>query len=95
MKKYFKDFGYYLIRWLLLGGIGNLLQPVYENLDHFWLMKSYQVAYGLFFGFICAVIFTLIQNKLNFERKRAKTWGIAIAVWMSAKFIIAYLMGMI
>ena len=93
MKKYFKDFWYYLIRWLLLGGIGNLLQPVYQNLDHFWLMKSYQVANGLAFGFICAVIFTAIQNKINIDRQRGKTWGIAIAIWMGAKFLFAYIVG--
>lgn len=91
LQKHFKYFDYYLIRWALFGAIGGLTTPVLDPLDMFWTIKGYQLINGLMTGFICAVIFTPIQNNLNNERSKYKTWLYAFLIWTLFKFAAAYL----
>ncbi len=90
LKMHFENFNYYLLRWFLFGGIGGLITPVIEQSNNFWTLKGYQVISGLISGFICAVIFTPIQNNLNTERSNLKTWLFAILIWTAFKFAAVY-----
>lgn len=81
------DWKKYFFRWGIFGLIAGGLQPVYENLEAFWLMKLAQCLNGLFFGFVCAFAFTLLQNKFNAIRVKTKTYVFAFATWMAMKFI--------
>lgn len=53
----------------------------------FWDVKIQQVGFGLFFGFVCAVVFTLLQNTLNKNRNRGVSWTILIFTWLGIKFL--------
>ena len=77
----------YLWRWLLLALIGGALQPVLDNLDHFWEQKVYQILSGIPFGLACFAIFTPLQNWVNTPRVRWKSWLTVIGTWMGMKFV--------
>lgn len=81
-----KDFNYYLVRWLCFGAVGGLVTPVLTHAGSFWAAKGQQVLWGLLFGTVCCVAFTLGQNYYNPSRRRGLTWAIGIAVWMGVKF---------
>lgn len=77
----------YTVRWLIFGGIVGMFQPIENDLEQFWLQKLYQALFGLFFGAVCAVVFTLAENKLNTPRVKWKSWLIVIGTWLSVKLV--------
>lgn len=83
----------YMWRWLLFGAIGGLVTPVVgPSADgsmpdgYFGQVKMLQIGFGIFFGLICAIVFTLLQNTLNKSRKRGISWAILIFTWLAVKF---------
>lgn len=94
---WFRDFGYYALRWTIIVGVLSALQPVYDipadasNL--FWQMKLQQLLLGIGWGFVVATVFTVIQNGVNSARRRPVSWVIAIAVWIAMAFLGALLTG--
>ena len=85
----------YLWRWLLFGALGGLVTPVIGPLangampdGYFWHLKLEQLGFGLFFGLVCAVVFTLLQNTLNKGRRRGVSWAILIFTWLATKMCI-------
>ena len=77
----------YLARWLLFGGIVGMFQPIEDDLENFGLQKLYQALFGLFFGAVCAVVFTLAENTLNAQRAKWKSWLIVISTWLAVKLV--------
>lgn len=75
----------YTVRWLLFGLVVSVFQPIVDELEHFWLQKFYQALVGLLFGAICAVIFTLAENKFNQPRVKWKSWLLVVATWLLVK----------
>jgi hypothetical protein len=84
----------YTVRWVLFGCLTGLFQPIVDDLDHYWLQRLYQVLFGLIFGAICAVVFTLAENTLNTPRVNWKSWAIMIATWFSVKLILVSTMAL-
>ena len=85
----FTDWKKYYFRWIVFGFIGGGLQPVYDNLDNFAVIKLWQCISGLPFGILCAITFTLIQNRFNKNRNKKTTYIFIFCVWMAIKFVIA------
>jgi hypothetical protein len=77
----------YFARWAAFGIVVNIFQPVVENAEPLWLEKTYQGLWGLWFGFVCAVVFTLAENKLNVQSVRWKTWGLVFVTWLLVKVV--------
>ena len=82
----------YTVRWLMFGGITGLFQPVADGSDHYALQRLYQLLFGLFFGAVCAVLFTLAENTLNTPRARWKSWAIMVATWLAVKLVFVSVM---
>jgi hypothetical protein len=82
----------YLVRWLIFAFIAGLFQPVTNNFGQFWVQKLYQVLGALPFGVACALVFTMAQNTLNFQRVRWKSWAIVLTTWMGMKFVFVGIM---
>src|SRR5664279_5068044 len=82
----------YTVRWLLFGGIVGMFQPLANDLDHYWLQKLYQALFGLFFGAVCAFVFTLAENTFNELRGKWKSWLIVITTWLDIKLIFVSVM---
>lgn len=82
----------YLVRWIIFAAVAGLAQPVVDHIDQFWEQKLYQVLGTLPFGLACAVVFTLVQNTLNIQRARWKSWGILLTTWMGMKFVFLGIM---
>ncbi len=82
----------YTVRWLLFGGITGLFQPIVDDLDHYWLHRLHQFLFGLFFGSVCAVVFTLAENSLNAQRVNWKSWSILISTWLAVKLVFVSVM---
>ena len=82
----------YTVRWLIFGGITGMFQPIADGLDHYWLQKLYQALFGLFFGAVCALFFTLAENTLNALRTKWKSWSIVIATWLAVKIVVVSVM---
>ena len=76
----------YLTRWLTFGVVVNVFQRIEDN-DHFWRQQAIQVGFGLLFGLVCAVVFTIAENKLNTPRVNWKTWLIVFATWVVVKTV--------
>lgn len=85
----FNDWKKYYLRWIIFGFIGGGLQPVYDNLEQFGIVKLWQCISGLPFGVLCAITFTFIQNKFNSKRNKQTTYIFIFCIWMSMKFVIA------
>lgn len=79
----------YLSRWLLFGLVIHLFQPVDDLQGPLWQNKLMQAAVGLSFGLVCAVIFTLSENKFNSPRQAWKSWLIVLLSWLVGKVIFA------
>ncbi len=73
------------MRWLLFGLAISVFQPVTDHGDQLWLYKLDQALAGLSFGGVCAVVFTLAENKLNTPRRKWKSWLIVLATWLCVK----------
>ena len=84
-----KDMGHYMMWWICLFGLAGLLTPVTSAVPHQRLM---QAGWGMFFGGVCGLVFTLSQNTFNKSRNKPASWGIAIAIWMGMKFVFRALM---
>ncbi len=90
----FFRFGTYLWRWLLFGALAGLAVPVIGTGPngampdgYFWHVKLQQFGFGVFFGLVCAVVFTLLQNTLNKQRRRGVSWAILIGTWLVIKLL--------
>lgn len=81
-----------MVRWLIFGGIVGLFQPLENKLDEYWLQKLYQGLFGLLFGAVCAIVFTLSENKLNGPRVKWKSWLIVMATWLTVKLVFGSVM---
>jgi hypothetical protein len=77
----------YTVRWLIFGGTVGMFQPIVADLEHFWLQKLYQGLFGLLFGAVCAVVFTLAENTFNALRAKWKSWLLVIATWLLVKLV--------
>ncbi len=62
-----------------------MFQPIVGDLDHYWMQKLYQALFGLFFGSVCAVVFTLAENTYNAQRVKWESWLIVVASWLVVK----------
>ena len=76
----------YTVRWVMFGVIVQIFQPIDDG-DDYWQQKLYQAFSGLLFGVLCAVVFTLAENKLNAPRIKWKSWSIVVATWVIAKIV--------
>ena len=77
----------YLVRWLAFGLVVHLFQPVAEDGGVRWLEKLQQALMGLGFGFVCAVVFTVADNKFNVARQSWKTWTLIVLTWLLVKVV--------
>ena len=77
----------YTVRWLIFGGIVGMFQPLVDDIDQYWVQKLHQALFGLFFGAICAVVFTLAENSLNVLRVNWKSWLIVVTTWLVVKLV--------
>jgi hypothetical protein len=77
----------YLARWVAFGVVVNIFQPGADGADALWLQKTYQALWGLWFGVVCAVVFTWAENTFNAPRTRWKTWALVIATWLVVKVV--------
>jgi hypothetical protein len=82
----------YTVRWLLLGGVTGMFQPIADELGSYWLHRLHELLLGLFFGAVCAVVFTLAENTLNVPRINWKSWSIVIATWLAVKLVFVSVM---
>jgi len=80
------------MRWLIFGGIVGMFQPIVDDIDHYWLQKLYQGLFGLLFGAVCAVVFTLAENTLNVLRVKWKSWLLVIGTWLAVKLVFVGIM---
>jgi hypothetical protein len=78
----------YLARWLLFGLVVSFYQPTEDQLDPDWLQRLCQALWGLLFGSVCAVVFTLAENTLNVTRAKWKTWALVTATWLVVKVVV-------
>ena len=76
----------YTVRWLIFGGIVGLFQPVADS-DRYWEQTLYQGLFGLLFGAICAVVFTLSENRFNTPRVKWKSWLLVTLTWLAVKVV--------
>lgn len=79
MRALFKDFGYYILWWVVIFAVLNALSPVTSDQGEFWRAKAVQTAAGAISGAICASLFTIMQNLANKDRKKVISWAVAIA----------------
>lgn len=87
----FRNFYYYLAWWCFWIGLGTFLQPVVdpEWQKQFWTAKAIQFATGLSGGALAALLFTMLQNLLNWRRRRPISWVLAIAILILIKVLSA------
>lgn len=85
----FEDWKKYYLRWTIFGFFAGALQPVLNDDGGFWTIKLWQALSGVPFGIVCAVMFTFLQNKINQQRMKYKTWGLLFVTWMVIKFVFA------
>lgn len=83
----------YLWRWLFFGAIAGFATPVISPAadgtmpdGYFSHVKLQQIGFGLIFGLVCAIVFTLLQNTLNKQRNRGASWAILVGTWLGVKF---------
>lgn len=94
--QWFKSFGYYAIWFTVWSTLFSFLQPVTSEQmagTTFWAIKIQQAVLGAGFGVICAVVFTILQNSINSQRRKWVSWSLAITTWLSIKFLLALGMG--
>ena len=82
----------YTVRWLIFGCITGLFQPIVDDIDHYWLQKLYQALFGIFFGVVCAIMFTLLENSYNALRIKWKSWVIVVMTWLVVKLVFISVM---
>lgn len=77
----------YLVRWLIFGLLVHVLVPVADGPEPWWQLKLLQAALGLLFGLVCAIGFTLAENRWNAERTRWKTGVLVVLTWLVVKVV--------
>jgi len=95
-KQWFKDFGYYTIWFVVWGALFSFLQFVTTEqmaATTFWAVKIQQAILGAGFGVICAIIFTILQNGINAQRRKPLSWVLAIGTWIFINLLLAVAMG--
>ena len=95
-REWFRNFGYYVIWFVIWGGLFSFLQPVSSDQlagTTFWAVKVEQALIGAGFGVACAAVFTLLQNAANVARRKWLSWLLAITTWVSMNLLLAYATG--
>lgn len=82
----------YAVRWMIFGCITGMFQPIVDDIDHYWLQKLYQALFGIFFGVVCAIMFTLLENSYNALRVKWKSWVIVVMTWLVVKLVFISVM---
>lgn len=82
----------YTVRWLIFGCITGIFQPIVDDIDHYWLQTLHQALFGIFFGVICAIMFTLLENTFNALRAKWKSWVIVVTTWLVVKLVFISVM---
>lgn len=77
----------YLARWLIFGLAVHVFLPVEDGPQPWWQLKLIQAGVGLLFGWACAVVFTLTENRFNTPRVQWKSWGIVLGTWLLVKVV--------
>ena len=71
---FFTDWKQYYFRWILFGFLANsLFLPVVTDVSPYWTIKLWQCLFGIFYGFLCGVVFSFIQNTFNKQRIKNRT----------------------
>lgn len=88
-----RDWGYYSIWWALIFAI--ISGVMYKNVpaSELWAATLRNALFGAAFGLACAFFFTLVQNGLNTNRNKAKSWFFAILIWIAMKAGVYLAMG--
>ena len=93
MKQLFRSLPRYLVAWLIFGALAAVLTtPVITSTPPYWTVKGLQALGGIF-GIVCALVFTVAQNRLNPDRKRGRTWEIVLVVWIALRVALAWFNG--
>lgn len=93
---WFKNFGYYVIWFVIWGALFSFLQPVTTEQmagTSFWAVNVQQALLGAGFGVICAMAFTILQNGMNQARRKWLSWVLAIGTWITLNFALALATG--
>ncbi len=77
-----RDWGYYSLWWGLIFTILGSLMYRDGPQDQFLNPALQQALFGLAFGLVCALVFTLVQNGVNKERRKVKSWILAVLIWI-------------
>jgi hypothetical protein len=77
----------YLARWLIFGLVVHIFVPVEDAPQPWWQLKLLQAAVGLLFGLVCALVFTVAENRFNTPRVQWKSWAIVVATWLLVKVV--------
>jgi hypothetical protein len=83
----FRDFPVYAAWWAYWMGLVNTLRSTGEV--GFGPLRSSHAVVGAVLGIICAVGFTLLQNKFNARREKVKTLLFAIWTLIPMTLIVA------
>lgn len=86
-----RDFLYYIPRWMLFSMLMGALQPVTSSEYEFWTYKGMQILSAMPFGIVAGAIFTPLQNFFNPSRSRLRFWPIAIFAYLIPKMVFAVL----
>jgi nitrate reductase gamma subunit len=90
---WFKDFGHYVLWFVVWGSLLASLQPVIVAGTTFWALKVQQALLGAGFGVACAIAFVLLQNRLNATRRKWLSWVLAISTWLGVGVLLGYTTG--
>ena len=74
-----------MVRWLLFGLVVSVFQPVGDAPGKLWQHKLFQALIGLLFGAVCAVVFTLAENRFNTPRVSWNSWLLVVMTWLLVK----------
>lgn len=77
----------YLARWLIFGLAVHVFVPVDDGPQPWWQLKLMQAALGLLFGLVCALVFTVAENRFNKPRVKWKSWAIVVITWLLVKVL--------
>jgi hypothetical protein len=95
-KQWLRNFGYYTTWFVVWGALFSFLQPVTPEQmagTTFWAVKIQQAVLGAGFGVICAIVFSILQNSINGQRRKWLSWVLAIGTWISINLLLAVAMG--
>lgn len=94
---WWRDFGYYTLRWTILLGALSAINykdvPARAPKNYFWQATLLQLVFGIGIGLICAVLFTLLQNGLNTQRRKVLSWVFAVVTMIVVNVVFALATG--